>query len=537
VSELLRSQLLQPLHLAPIPPRLAESNLYLIGRGGPGAFSFNEFSPLFNRDQQTVQLTAIAAEQSTFGLEPIVAGMHRKLSFSVGYTHFETGGVRTNTDYRDDIVNAFAQLEPTSRASIQAEYRHRDGHRGDLQPYFAEAPRTSWSETDRTDTARLGARYAFSPGSIVLASVVYQRADFAVTDPRMFRFEQDRHAVAAEVQHLLRTRFVDVVTGAGYSSDDVHEQFTIDGGPEFSSDGGAHHANAYAYVPVHLRRDLTLTLGASWDALRVDDGADSLRADADQVSPKVGLTWEPLRGTRIRAAALRSFRRPLVADQSVEPTQVAGFNQLFEDPEGTSAWRYGVGVDQQLARDLFVGAEGTQRDLRVPIVVFSSPPDVTSHETMSWKEYLARAYLFWTPHERLALRAEYFFERLLRDDRFAAEVRAVDTHRAPLGAVLFLTAGLSVSATATYYDQTGRFGFWPDAAPGHDHFWVIDAALSWRLPRRHGFFTVGATNLLDEGFRLYETRTSQLRENTVRVTNVGVQPDRAVFARVTLVAP
>ena len=27
-------------------------------------------------------------------------------------------------------------------------------------------------------------------------------------------------------------------------------------------------------------------------------------------------------------------------------------------------------------------------------------------------EYLGRAYLFWTPHRWLALRAEYLFERL-----------------------------------------------------------------------------------------------------------------------------
>jgi tetratricopeptide (TPR) repeat protein len=36
VSELLQSQLLQPLNMTPIPPRLAESNLFLISAGGPG---------------------------------------------------------------------------------------------------------------------------------------------------------------------------------------------------------------------------------------------------------------------------------------------------------------------------------------------------------------------------------------------------------------------------------------------------------------------------------------------------------------------
>jgi tetratricopeptide (TPR) repeat protein len=45
VSELLQSQLLQPTNITPIQPRLAESNQFLIAAQGPGALSFNEFSP------------------------------------------------------------------------------------------------------------------------------------------------------------------------------------------------------------------------------------------------------------------------------------------------------------------------------------------------------------------------------------------------------------------------------------------------------------------------------------------------------------
>ncbi|MGH2500835.1 MAG: tetratricopeptide repeat protein [Candidatus Limnocylindria bacterium] len=44
VSELLQSQLLQPINTTPIRPHLAESNLFLIGAGGPGALSFK---PIF----------------------------------------------------------------------------------------------------------------------------------------------------------------------------------------------------------------------------------------------------------------------------------------------------------------------------------------------------------------------------------------------------------------------------------------------------------------------------------------------------------
>ena len=39
VSELLQAQLLQPINITPIQPRLAESNLFLISSGGPGGVS------------------------------------------------------------------------------------------------------------------------------------------------------------------------------------------------------------------------------------------------------------------------------------------------------------------------------------------------------------------------------------------------------------------------------------------------------------------------------------------------------------------
>src|SRR5262249_34658981 len=126
VSELLQSQLLQPINITPIQPRLAESNLFLISAGGPGALSFNEFNPLFNRDGVAIQASGLFGEHNTFGGEGVVAGIYKKFSFSVGGSHFNTDGFRKNSDQKDDIVNVFAQLELTPQTSIQAEYRHRD---------------------------------------------------------------------------------------------------------------------------------------------------------------------------------------------------------------------------------------------------------------------------------------------------------------------------------------------------------------------------------------------------------------------------
>jgi len=136
VSELLQSQLLQPINITPIQPRLAESNLFLISAGGPGALSFNEFNPIFNRDRLAVQASGLFGEHDTFGGEGVVSGIYKKASFSLGYTHFETDGFRTNNDQKDDIVNAFVQLELDYQTSLQAEFRYRNTKNGDLALNF-----------------------------------------------------------------------------------------------------------------------------------------------------------------------------------------------------------------------------------------------------------------------------------------------------------------------------------------------------------------------------------------------------------------
>ena len=74
VSELLQSQLLQPINTTPIQPHLAESNLFLISAGGPGTLSFNEFNPLFNSNGLTLQTSGLVGENSTYSGEAVVVG-------------------------------------------------------------------------------------------------------------------------------------------------------------------------------------------------------------------------------------------------------------------------------------------------------------------------------------------------------------------------------------------------------------------------------------------------------------------------------
>ncbi|MGH8583553.1 MAG: TonB-dependent receptor domain-containing protein [Gammaproteobacteria bacterium] len=536
VSELLQSQLLQPINTTPIQPRLAESNLFLISAGGPGGLSFNEFNPIFNRDGITVQTSGLVGENDTYAGEGVASGIYKKASFSLGYSHFETDGWRINADQDDDIANAFVQLELSPQTSIQAEYRFRDTTNGDLQlNFFRDDVLRNLRVDAETETYRAGLRHAFSPNSVLLASFMYQRRDTLSHDepPGLTALdikEPNLEGFSGELQYLFRSRYINITGGVGHFSVNREQVLTLEFSPpldflNFSDTANldAEHTNAYLYSYLDVLKDVTFTLGASGDFFTADSTASQSR---DQFNPKFGITWEPIPGTTLRAAAFRAFKRTLLTNQTLEPTQVAGFNQFFDDNESTESWRYGGAVDQKFSEAIFGGVEFSRRDLKVPLPVTDVNTGLTSVHRDDWSENLGRAYLFWTPHEWLALSTGYQYEHIDRVEDFGFGLKEVTTHRVPLGLRFFHPSGLSLGLQATYINQDGEFQRRAAVCceSGTSDFWVVDTALSYRLPKRYGFLTIGATNLFDREFEYQETDFN----------NTTIQPDRAFFARLTL---
>jgi len=63
--------------------------------------------------------------------------------------------------------------------------------------------------------------------------------------------------------------------------------------------------------------------------------------------------------------------------------------------------------------------------------------------------------------------------------------------------------------------------------PGSRSFWVVDAGLRYRLPKRYGFVAFGVNNLTDE-------RTVYVATDS---TNPPIRPGRLIFGRVILAFP
>ncbi len=87
--------------------------------------------------------------------------------------------------------------------------------------------------------------------------------------------------------------------------------------------------------------------------------------DKDEFNPKVGLQLGAADGNDASGAWFRTMKRTLVTDQTLEPTQVAGFNQFYDDPTATQSEVWGAALDQKLGRKAFGGAEYSERDLTI----------------------------------------------------------------------------------------------------------------------------------------------------------------------------
>jgi hypothetical protein len=355
----------------------------------------------------------------------------------------------------------------------------------------------------------------------------------------IFSIKGDETGYNAELQYIYRSHRFNITSGIGYVNidgeftyiDDLYDPSVsppIPLGPSiFTEDADVDHKDLYVYSNLYLIEKLTLTIGASGDFYEDEN------FDKDEFNPKLGFIWNPVANTTIRGATFWTVKRTLITNQTLEPTQVAGFNQFYDDPNGTDSRSYGLGVDQKFRSDIYGGLEFSKRDLNVPYMAFvflppPAPPELQASE-VDWEESVARAYLYWTPYKWLGLRAEYLYEEFDREQEFVAGTKNVKTHRFPLGVSFFHSSGLTLSLQGTYYDQKGEFLRQDEMDPlnfvsGEDQFWVVDLSLSYRFPKRYGFITVGAKNLFDEQFNYQDTDPE----------SPTIQPDRMIYGQVTV---
>ena len=496
VSELLQSQLRQPLTMTPTQLQLSEDRFVVLRGAGPAAAGFNEFNALFNRDAVGFQGSAIFGGNSTAGDQLLVSGINGRLGYSLGQLAYHTDGFRENDDFRKTIYDGFVQYQVSDSFSFQGEVRHSKSTFGDTVLRFD--PLLFLPDRNQIDSTsyRVGARYQFSPRSDLIASVIAVDSEYTNGQFGTTIVDQTFRTYIGEVQHVWRDTRFDLISGAGIYSERTKTTFF-----DIESNSRPHASNFYTYGNFRLLDDaLQLHLGVSVDHL---DATDELGGSKTQTNPKVGLTWALTPATTLRMANFRTLKRRFFASQTLEPTQVAGFNQFFDDFNGTDARRTGVALDQRFSDHLFAGVDAERRNLKVP-------QDFTTNEVFDWREREASAYVYWAAHPRVALSARYSYERFERPLELPGLelFTEVTTRKIPLQVDFHHPLGLSARLSATHVQQDGLFfssSGNPEPEPGSARFWITDLSVSYRFPQRLGMVTAEVKNLFDKTFQFQET--------------------------------
>jgi tetratricopeptide (TPR) repeat protein len=519
-SELLQALLLQPLNVQPVRPRLAREGLGILDLQGPSRVGFNEFSPLFAADGVTVLGDGFGGNRGTYGENLAVNGIHQNLSGGAGQFYYRTEGIRPNNQLRRDIETALFQGAVSGRLSVLAEFRHSALTSGDTQLLFdPENFSTISRNTAERTQYRLGGRFETNPGLTLVAVWTHEHRTGALTQPAIaFDLSTKADGDFAEGAVYVSRQAFNVVLGGGYFEGQSKDILTF--GPLVLplADTTVTHANGWVYANASPVASVHATLGASYDHVR------GTPLDRDRLNPKLGLRWEPVAGSSLRAAYVQTVKRTVVGGQTIEPTQVAGFNQLFDDDNATTARLWGLGFDQRLMTGLFAGVEWSQRRLEVPITE-AAPPFATVDAT--WKEEVVRPYLNWILTDRVALNLAPQWERFTRDPTALFNPESfsdLDLLRLPVELRYFDPSGLFGFLRASYVDESGHF---LDAGGtlfrGQDSFTVVDAGIGWRLPGRPLMVTAQAKNLFNSSFRFQDTDPN----------NPAFIPRRLLLGRVT----
>ncbi len=554
LSEVLQARIYQPVNVNAARPDVVNETV-----------SFNEYTALFDRPRTRgfgsltiygttdTNLSALSPSDPSL-LDPITLDSSRtwdgsitgtvngdRYSGALSYSKLDDQGFRVNADQINETFHGFLEFAPSALDSIQVNgiYGHRET--GDLP--FRQSVAAEFPERIHTDERNIGLGYhrVLSPQSDLVVSAIYNDTDQVGGFIGAPGTNANLRGPQLEAQDVFRTRRVSWIFGAGGFSGKTD----LDS-PFGSVSGDDAFANGYAYARIRALDSLEITAGLSAAHVNAPTGLipprDSFMVPAElqysstRVNPKLGVAWYARTRTTLRAAAYDSLGSSLGRLQTLEPTQVAGFNQLFDEPGGTRSRSYGGGVDQAFGRHLYAGLSYLHRKLDIPEASCDSPDQfsgcigfpVTRIDQKSSRNDIAAAYLNAPLGKRWAAGLDYSlqrqdfdftriwintggFENYVRTQKLRPQVR------------FFLPGGFFAAVIGTRYDQVAH---WTDdlTLPGQftetSKFWTADAQVGYRFPQRYGSLILEGQNITDREFSFFDRsiQDTVIPARTIRLT-------------------
>jgi predicted Zn-dependent protease len=484
-----------------------------------------------------------------------------RFSAKVEARAFSDDGFRKNNEQDSHVYSAFVEGAATARDTIQFNAIVANRKTGDLP--LRQIPLLIKFEEFETDEYNFGLGWhrSYSPGTDLAVSAIWNKTDQTATSLD-FNFEPTSDATTVslsgpqlEAQFVHRVGRYGWIVGAGGFDGTLEAK----NAPTNTSVSASElFGNAYGYLKVSDLGPVELVGGLAVESVDAPVGlitprdaqipSSDLRFQDTIVSPKFGLTSTyPAAGLTLRAGAFSRLAPSIGRLQTLEPTQVSGFNQFYEDPGGTESWNYGVGFDQQFLSKVFFGGYWLIRHLDIPQGYCSdplpnsgcaqppppNPPNDTGEQIVAMKHSkndLASVYfnvligkyvagsITWELDQRSFDATQVspvgLYQDYQKTERYRPQVR------------VFLPIGFFASLAGTY--RTQRVDEYDDLTTQETvrverpKFWTMDAAIGWRLPRRLGFVTLEGTNLTDREFDFYE---QTLQEQVIPARRVVLRAD------------
>jgi tetratricopeptide (TPR) repeat protein len=509
-SEYLQAQLLRPLSLSPVSPQIPYTDLSLPTPITSELFA-NEYSSMFEGNRLGVKAGGVVGNRDTLASELAVSGLTGVVSGSVGYFTYSTDGFRQNSSISHQIFGSLVQLAPSPGLALQVEYREKDTDLGDIAMSFDPdffTPRDR--SAIRQNSARLGLTYRPTPQSTLLATVVRNNQTFddtffvpAVEDGEVIF---DDRATSYELQYLHKRDAFSVIGGMGYSEADssiaIHQDFTpLIGIPcaVFLEPCDAMRLttvrqwNGYLYANLSPMRAMQITLGVSRDNFRDDS------TEINRWNPKAGLRLDLSNSATLRLASFRTLKRSLVTQQTIEPTQVSGFNQLYDDVVGTASKFKVAAIDGRLSETVFAGLELGRQEARV--LTGLTGTSFAASDTEEFSTQWVRLNGNWHVSGNIVIATGLSIEHYWRNGATGGDAPTyLRTIQWPWSATLRLSENTFGEFRWTTVEQEVDRLSTSIAPVGRDRFTVIDAAMAYSLPRRKGRLSVEVKNLLNEKF-------------------------------------
>ena len=504
-----------------------------------GEASFNEYTSLFDRQRAQFFLFSEARTADDFiQAAPRVTMAFDRLALAVVYGARYQGGYRDNGHAMLLAPGLLAQYQLTPADTLSVESLHFRIEEGDTAVRFN--PRTNDLDFRRdleSFTQRAGWHHRFGPGSHLIGQFLYLHRDLQLGDdnqPLPFPYnvlfpgntlsqsqQITTEGLRGDLQQIWDTPRLSLVAGGSFLEAEDRKQETKTTTLPFLlpiPSGGTTPADshrAYLYSTWHLGNRIDLTAGGAYGRVKFSEVSsppfDSAAQSRDALDPKVGLVARVTPTTTLRGAYFETLGGAGNADlESIEPTQVAGFNQLFDDPIASRARGAGIGVDQKLAKWTYAGVQAAWRELDWPFGADSRPPllpvDGTNAVfTLRAREHGLRAYLYQVINRTTTATLEY--TALDHEDDNVETGDATDdhslTHRVRLGLNYFHPRGWFAGVIGTWrYQDLENFEPAQDGVEnGIRDFWIWDANVGYQFPKRNGYIALTFANVFDQSFR------------------------------------